>query len=167
MCNQNESGFRAHFEKHRRRRIQISFVHHYNTLLDESNLVCTNDDLSKVKDILIKTDVIKLCSRERMNTKWRFYKLNNLTVFAALLKGVPMGCNDAVLPEPLLKNCTLNHFTCRENKRQPYNTNLGLFCALSFRLYGNQRLEKETAKIFKSFMKRMEGLSHNQFKGST
>ena len=50
-----------------------------------------------------KTDVKEYCSRERMNTKLRFYKLTNLTVFAALLKDVPMGCKDAVLPESLLK----------------------------------------------------------------
>ena len=29
--------------------------------------------------------------RERAITKWKFYKLTNLTVFAALLKDVPMG----------------------------------------------------------------------------
>ena len=36
-----------------------------------------------------------------MNTKWRFHKLTNLTAFAASLNDVPIGCKDAVLPEPL------------------------------------------------------------------
>ena len=74
-----------------------------NTLLDRSKLVCTHDDLAKLKDFLNKTDVIESCSRERMNSKWRFYSLTNLTVFSALLKDGPIGCKDAVLPEPLLK----------------------------------------------------------------
>ena len=78
------------------------YAHENNTLLDRSKLVSTHDDLAKLKDFLNQSDVIESCSRERTNTKWRFYKLTNLTVFAALLKDVPMGCKNAVLPEPLL-----------------------------------------------------------------
>ena len=107
------------------------YTHENNTLLDRSKLVCTHDDLAKLKDFLNKTDVIESCSRERMNTKWRFYKLTNLTVFAALLKDVPMGCKDAVLPEPLLRNGTINSLTFEENTRQPYNDNLSFSCSCS------------------------------------
>ena len=52
------------------------------------------------------------------------YKLTNLTVFAALLKDIPMGCRDAVLPDPLLKNHSVNCLTFEQNTRQPYNDNL-------------------------------------------
>ena len=121
MCSKSESGFWFHFEKHRRVRVQILLRTQKQYLLYRSKLVCTHDNLAKLKDFLNKTDVIKSCSRERMNTKWRFYKLTNLTVFAALLKDVPMRCKDAVLPEPLLKNCTVNCLTYEENTRQPYN----------------------------------------------
>ena len=79
-----------------------------------------------------------------MNTKWRFYKLTNLNVFAALLKDVPMGCKNAVLPELLLKNHTINSLTYDENTRQPYNNNMCLFCAPALHMHGNQRLEKVT-----------------------
>ena len=58
-------------------------AHEKNTLLDRSKLVCTRDDLKKLKDILNKSGVIESCSRERLSTKWRFYKLTNLTLFAA------------------------------------------------------------------------------------
>ena len=61
-------------------------AHKNNTLLDRSQLVCTHDELSKLKEFSNKTNVIESCSRKRMNTKSRFYKLTNLTVFAALLK---------------------------------------------------------------------------------
>ena len=100
-----------------------------------------------------------------MNTKWKFYKLTNLTVFAALLKKVPMGCKKAVLPEPLLKNHTINCLTFEENTRQPYNNNLCLFRALALHLHGNQRLEEETSKLSILFINKMDGLSPNQFQG--
>ena len=91
------------------RGFRFFYAHENKTLLDLSKLVCTHDDLAKLKDFLNKTDVIEFCSRERMHTKWRFFKLTNLTQFAALLKDVPMGCKNAVLPEPLLKNCKLQN----------------------------------------------------------
>ena len=105
------------------------YAHESNTLLDRSKLVCTHDELAKLKDFLNKFDVIEFCSRERMNTKWRFYKLTNLTVFAALLKDVPMGCKNAVLPELLLKNHTINCLTYEGNKRQPYNVSFSCSCS--------------------------------------
>ena len=141
------------------------YAHENNTLLDRSKLVCTFDDLVKLKDVFNKTDVIESCSRERMNRKWRFYKLTNLTVFAALLKDVPMGCKNAVLPEPLLRNGTINCLTYEENTRQPYNDNLCLFRALALHLHGTQRLEEKTSKLFILFIKTMDGLSLNQFQG--
>ena len=100
-----------------------------------------------------------------MNTKWRFYKLTNLTVFAALLKDVPMGCKNAVLPEPLLRNGTINCLTYEENTRQPYNDNLCLFRAPAHHLHGTQRLEEETSKLFNLFINKMDGLSADQFQG--
>ena len=139
------------------------YAHDNNTLLDWSKLVCKHDDLAKLKDFLNKTDVIESCSRERMNTKWRSYKLTNLTVFAALLKDVPMGCKNAVLPEPLLRNGTINCLTYEESTRQPYNENLCLLRAPALRLHGTQRLEEETSKLFNLFINKMDGLSPNQF----
>ena len=124
--------------------LRYFYAHENNTLLDRSKLVCTHDDLAKLKDFLNKTDVIESCSRERMKTKWRFYKLTNLTVFAALLKDVPMGCKDAVLAEPLLRNGTINCLMYEENTRQPYNDKLCLSRALAVHLQGKQRLEEET-----------------------
>ena len=139
------------------------YAHENNTLLDRSKTVCTRDDLAKMKDFLNKTDAIESCSRERINTKWRFYKLTNLTVFAALLKDVPMGSKNAVLPEPLLRNGRINCLTYEENTRQPYNDNLCLFRALARHLPGTQRLEEETSKLFNFSINKMDGLNPNQF----
>ena len=135
------------------------YAHENKNLLDRSKPVCTHDDLAKLKNFPNKTNVIESCSRERENTKWRFYNLTTLTVFAALLKDVLMGCKDAVLPEPLLRNGTINCLTFEENTRQPYNDNLCLFRALALYLHGNQLLEEETSKIFNLFINKMDGLS--------
>ena len=141
------------------------YAHENITLLNRSKLVCTLDDLANLQDFLNETDVIESCSREKMKTKWRFYKLTNLTVFAVLLKDIPMGCKNAVLPKPLLKSHTINCLTFEENTRQPHNNNMCLFRALALHKHGNQRLEEETSKLLNLFINKMDGLSLNQFQG--
>ena len=78
-------------------------AHENNTLLEQSKPVSNKYDMAKLKEILKKRDVIESCTKERSNTKWRFFKLTNLTIFAALLKDIPMGWKDAILPESLFK----------------------------------------------------------------
>ena len=65
--------------------------------------MCTQADMTISKNRMQKMDIVDICTRERTNTKWKFYKLTNLTKFASLLKDVPMGCKDTVLPEPFWK----------------------------------------------------------------
>ena len=141
------------------------YAHENITLLDRSKLVCTHDDLAKLKDFFKKSDVIESCSREKMNTKWRLYKLTNLTVSAVLLKDVAMGCRNAVLPKPLLRNGTINCLTFEENTRQPYDHNLRLFRAHALHFNGTQRLEEETSKLINLFINKMDGLSADQYQG--
>ena len=133
-------------------KFRFFYAHENNTLLEQSKLVSNKDDMTKLKEILKKTDVIESCTKERSNTKWRFFKLTNLTIFAALLRDIPMGCKDAVLPESLLKNHTVNCLTFEKNTRKPYNDNLCLFRALALHLHGNERLEEETSKLFNLFL---------------
>ena len=159
MSSKSECGFWFHFEKHRRRRLQI-LLRTRKQYRAESIQTCVHSRrFGKVERFLNKTGVIEACSRERMNTKWKFYKLTNLTVFAALLKYVPMGCKDAVLPEPLLKNETINCLTFEENTKQSYNNNLCLFSAPALHKRGIQRLGEETSKLFNLCIKKMDGLS--------
>ena len=84
------------------------YAHESNTLMERSKLVCTSDNITNLKEKSQKMDIVDLCTRERANTKWKFYKLTNPTVFAALLKDVPMGCKDSVLLETLVKNQNVN-----------------------------------------------------------
>ena len=80
------------------------YAHENNTLLEQSKFVSNKDDMAKLKKILKKTDVIESCTKERSNTKRRFFRLTKLTIFAALLRDIPMSCKDSVLSESLLRN---------------------------------------------------------------
>ena len=123
------------------------YAHENNTILERAKLVCTQADMTNLKDRMQKMDFVDLCTRERANTKWKFYKLTNLTIFASLLKDVSMGCKDTVLPEPLLKNQNVNCLIFERNTTQPYNDNLCLFRALALHFHGNEKVEEETSKF--------------------
>ena len=141
------------------------YAHENNTLLEKSKLLSTGDDLEHIKRLLAGTDVIESCARERVNTNGKFLKLTNVTIFAALLKDIPMGCKDTVLPEPLLKNRTVYCLTFEQNTRQPYNDNLCLFRALCLHLHGNERLEEETNKLFSLYLQKKDGIEPASFQG--
>ena len=146
-------------------KVRYFYAPENNTLLEQSKLVSNKDDIAKMKDILKKTDVIESCTKERTNTKWRFFKLTNLTTFAALLRDIPMGCKDAVLPESHLKNHTINCLTYEQNTKKPYKDNLCLFRALALHLHGNERLEEETSNLFNLFLVNSTNSDPSKFQG--
>ena len=65
------------------------YDHENNTVMEKSKLVCTPDDIANLKEKLQKMDIIDLCTRERVNTNWKFYKLTNVTVFQRYSKIYP------------------------------------------------------------------------------
>ena len=95
------------------------YAHENNILLEQSEFVSNKNNIAKLKEILKKTDVIESCTKERTNTMWRFFKLTHLTIVAALFKDILMGCKDAVLPEFLLKDHTVNCLTYEQNTKKP------------------------------------------------
>ena len=147
------------------RQFRYFYAHENNTLLEKSKLVSNKDDMAKLKEILKKTDVIESCTKEKSNTKWRFFKLTNLTIFAALLRDIPLGCKDAVLLESFLKNHTVICLTFEKNTRKPYTDNLCLFRAVAPHLNGNERLENETSKLFNLFLINSTNPGPSKFQG--
>ena len=142
------------------------YAHENSTLMEQSKLVINKDDMAKLKEILEKTDVIGSCTKEISNTRWRFLKLTNLTILAALLSDTPMGCKDAVLPESLLKNHTDNIRTYEQNTNKPYKDNRCLSRALALDLHGNdQRLEEETSKLINLFLINSRNPDPSKFQG--
>ena len=82
--------------------------------MEWSKLVCTPGDLTNLKEKLQNLEFIDFCKQDTVKIKWKIYKLTNLTVFAALLKDVPMGCEDSALPELLLENQNVNCLTSKK-----------------------------------------------------
>ena len=76
-----------------------------------------------------------------------------------------MGCKDAVLPESLLKNHTVNCLTYEQNTKKPYKDNLCLFRALALHLHGNERLEEETSKLFNLILINSTNPDPSKFQG--
>ena len=56
------------------------YAHEDNTFMERAKLVCTQADMTKLKDRMQKIDIVDLCTRERANTKLEVlqsYKFNN------------------------------------------------------------------------------------------
>ena len=123
------------------------YAHQNNTIMERTKLVCTKAGMTNLIDRMRKRDNVDIFTRERANTQWKFYKLTTLTIFASLLKYVPMGCKDTFLPEKLLRKCNVNCFTFERYTLQTNNDNLCLFRALAVNLH-SQKIEEETSRIF-------------------
>ena len=136
-----------------------------NTVKESSKIVCTQADMTKLKNKFQEMDIVDICTRERAHTNWKFYKLTILTFFASLLKDVPMGCKETVLLEPLLRNCNVNCLTFERRTLQPYNDNLFFFRALALHLLGNKKLEEETSEIFNLSLNNSEEGDDSNFQG--
>ena len=62
-------------------KIRYFHANEKNTRLEQSKFVSNKDHMAKLKEILKKTDAIESCTKERSNTKWRFFwtnKINNI-----------------------------------------------------------------------------------------
>ena len=96
------------------------YAHGNKNLFDNFHLLCTKADLITIEGKVEKIDIVEHCTQERQNTKWRFNLITNVTIFAALLKKIPMGYPDSVLTESLLKNHSVNCLLSNKDK-EPYN----------------------------------------------
>ena len=76
-----------------------------------------------------------------------------------------MGFKDAVLPEPLLRNCNFNCLTFERNTLQPYNDNLCLFRVIALHLHGEKKPEEETSNFFNLFLNNSEEIDVSKFQG--
>ena len=127
------------------------YPHENNLLLDRAFLLSNRNDLLNIQNEIEKVDLIEACTQERQNSKWRFTVITNVTVFAALLTNIPMGCTDSPLPEPLLRNPEVNCLLSNGHD-EPYNDNLCLFRAIAIHLFGSVDVEVQAKTIFHNFV---------------
>ena len=140
------------------------YAHENNSLFDISILLCTKADLTTIQNNVNMQDIIEVFTQERQNTKWRFKLITNVTIFAALVKKVRMGCPDSVIPERILRNNHVNCLVSDQNTKQPYNDNLCLFRALAVHLHGITNHETSISKIFHDFLEK-SACDPKQFRG--
>ena len=106
-----------------------------------------------------------MCTRERAETKWNFYKLTYVTIFAALLKQVPMGGKDTLTPDALPKNASIKNLIFEQYVRKPIKNNFCLLRSEAFYLRRIERLEQETSKLFNLFIGKTGGTDLENFGG--
>ena len=127
--------------------------------------MATTGDFTKIRRLLINTDVNESCTRESTDTQWKFYKLTTVLIFAALLEEVPMGCRDTLLQHPLYKNHSVKCITFEKKTQKLYRVNFCLFGVLALCLHGKERLEEETCKLFILFPEQNGGIDPTSFRG--
>ena len=123
------------------------YPHENNLLLYRAFLLSNRNDLLNIQKEIEILDLIETCTQERQNSKWRLTVITNVTVCAALLKNIPIGCTDSPLPEPLLRNPEVNCLLSNGHD-EPYNDNLCLFRAIATHLFGSVAVELQAIKIF-------------------
>ena len=126
-------------------------AHENNTLFENSLLLCTKADLITIQGKVEKFDIVKQCTQERQNTKWRLKLITNVKIFAALLNNIPMGCLDSVLSEPLLRHTQVNCLSSNKDK-EPYKDHLCLFRALARYMNGDNDIDSHTSRYFLDFI---------------
>ena len=141
------------------------YAHENNSIMERAKLVCTKAVMTNLKNRMQKMYIVDVCTRERAYTDWKFNKLTHLAFFVSLLKDVPMGCKDTVLPEPFLENHIVRCLSFERNTRQPYIDSLYLFRILALYLLDNEKLEEETSKIFNLFLNNSEEVDVSKFQG--
>ena len=65
------------------------YAHENNTIMEKAKLVCTQADMTNLKDRMQKLVFVDICTRERANTKWKFYKLTDLKILLRYSKMFP------------------------------------------------------------------------------
>ena len=75
-----------------------------------------------------------------------------------------MGCLDAVIPKPLLRNHQVKCFISNQHIKQPYNDNLCLLRALAAHFHGKIKIKTSISKIFFDSLEKL-GYDPKQFRG--
>ena len=53
------------------------YAHENNIYMKRSKLVCTQADMTNLRDRMQKMDIVVIFTQDRANTKWKFYELTN------------------------------------------------------------------------------------------
>ena len=91
------------------------------------------EDLDKLKNKIEQKDLFNQCVSQRPNSKLKFTTLTNFMVFVFHLADVPLGCQNALLPQALLRHPLVKTFLSDSDKKA-YHYNLCLFRAIALKI---------------------------------
>ena len=76
-----------------------------------------------------------------------------------------MSFKDTVLPDPLVKNCSVKYSTFKKTTQKPKNKSLRLLRGLPLPLRGNEGSEEEVFKLINLFPEKVGGTDAASFRG--
>ena len=142
----------------------VFFYAHENSLfLERSLLIANKEDTTEFQHRLNDLIIVELSTRERSSSKWNLLFTTKVTIYAALLKSVPIGCKDYLLPPNLVKRNDVNCFNYKSNKER-YSDNLCLLEAVCMHKTGDEKVEEETKKLFNAYLTANPHLSVQNFR---
>ena len=122
--------------------------------------VANEEDLDKLKNKIEQKDLFDQCVSHRPNSKWKFFRLTNLMVFVFRLTDVPLGCQNALLPQALLRHPLIKTFLS-DCDRKPYDDLLCLFREIAFEKFGSDGLASSTKYLVSEFLSKTGKESKN------
>ena len=117
--------------------------------MKKSHLLCTKVDLITIQGKVEELDIVEQSMYPRAPE--HKMEITSVAIFAALLKNIPMGCPDSVLPKPPLKNNSVNCVLSNKDK-EPYKDHLCPFSALARYMNGHKDLDSHTSRYFTEFI---------------
>ena len=138
-----------------------------NRVLQHPVLVQNGNDMDNLLAMMEELDFREHMTSHRPNTKWQFYCITNMTVFATLVLDTPLGCKDVEIPEQLSRHCELFTLTYDLVNKRSFNDNMCLFRAIVFHKKGADKrvsVENETKQLFNTYIQQL-GIEANKFRG--
>ena len=141
------------------------YAHENSLIFNTAQILSNEEDLNNIIAKLSVTDFVESATRERPNTKWKFAFSTNVTIFAATLDQIPMGCCNLEMPSCILKNKKI-YCLMTNSSRQVYDDGLCLLRAVTFHLTGSHNLEEHTADLFHRYVEQ-SNIDVAEFQGVT
>ena len=130
----------------------IGTLMHMRKTLSFNNLICSAQKVtwSHFKTELKRWIQWRRVHRREKSQKRQFALTTNVILFWALLKNIPMGCINAVLPEQLIRRSDVKCLVSN-GYGETYKDYLCPFRAVAVYLYWSSELETNAAKLFGAF----------------
>ena len=121
-----------------------------NPLFQLPLTVANEEDLDKLKNKTEQEDLFNQCVSHRPNSKWKIFRSTNLIVFVFHLTDVPLGGQNGLLPQVLLRHPLVKTFLSDSDKK-PYHDNLFIPCS-GFRKICSDGLAVSTKNVVSEFL---------------